>query len=841
MLLGTLLISGWNWLAPAGLFLLAALLVLFWGYRRAPTEPWVQATCLFLKFLGLLALLLCLLEPLWSGQRARPGANYFAVVADNSQGMNIKDPGENRNRGELMRDLLTTDQKVWQGKLEETFQVRRYLFDSRLQFSKNFSELAFDGRSSALGSALRSVADRYRGQPLAGVLLFTDGNATDMAEGAASLSGVPPIYPVVLGSDAPVTDVALQKVAVTQTAFEDAPVSIQADVTSDGFTGTELVAQLLEMRSGGENAFVSSRLPGKETNSAAAASSSTDPARPEKPVSEQTQKVRRDGETIAFRFQVKPEKSGITFYRVRVSAKNQLDQFDNPSASKEATLANNTRVVAVDRGKGPYRVLYVAGRPNWEYKFLHRALEEDDQVQLSALIRIAKREPKMDFRGRAGETSNPLYRGFGNQSKEETEQYDQPVLRALTPNEDEFERLRNGFPKTVEELYRYQAIILDDLEASFFTHEQQVMIQKFVSERGGGFLMLGGQESFHEGKFDRTPIGEMLPVYLDKGTESSPTNGYRLNLTREGWLQPWARLRNNEADEKKRIEDTPSFLVLNQVREFKPGASAIATVSDSSGRTFPAIVVQRFGNGRTAALTIGDLWHWGLRDKEAHKDMDKAWRQLVRWLIADVPNRIELLAEANPSDPDQAVLLQVRVRDEKFQPMDSGSVTVLVNPLAKSAVNPSAPAPGASNTFTSAQAAAQPVRLTAEPALSEPGLYLATYIPRQTGGYFAEAIVTNSIGAEVGRAQAGWSADPAAEEFRSLRPNKPLLAEIAKKTGGEIIPFDKLDQFAASLPQRKVPITESWTFPVWHQPLVFLLALGCFIAEWGLRRWKGLA
>ena len=59
---------------------------------------------------------------------------------------------------------------------------------------------------------------------------------------------------------------------------------------------------------------------------------------------------------------------------------------------------------------------------------MNRALDDDDQVQLVGLIRVARREPKFDFRGRTGETSNPLFRGFDNQPKDETAQYDQPVL-----------------------------------------------------------------------------------------------------------------------------------------------------------------------------------------------------------------------------------------------------------------------------------------------------------------------------------------------------------------------------------------------------------------------------
>src|SRR5262249_5991463 len=149
--------------------------------------------------------------------------------------------------------------------------------------------------------------------------------------------------------------------------------------------------------------------------------------------------------------------------------------------------------------------------------FLNRAVSEDDQVQLVGLIRVAKREPKFDFRGRVGESSNPLFRGFGNQSKDEVERYDQPVLVRLN-TKDQFE-LRDGFPKTPEDLYGYHAIILDDLEAEFFTADQMSLLQKFVSERGGGFLMLGGAESFYQGKYDHTPVGDMLPVYCDRVTE----------------------------------------------------------------------------------------------------------------------------------------------------------------------------------------------------------------------------------------------------------------------------------------------------------------------------------
>lgn len=789
-MLATLIFSGWNWLWLAASLLGVAGLLLFWTYRAAPPGRW-RWVCLGLKALGLLALVFCLLEPLWSGQRARPGANLFAVLADNSQSLRVKDRGATRTRGDVLRDWLNPQRAPWLAALEANFELRRYLFDSRLQSSSAFAELAFDGRSTSLGGALRTLEERYRGRPLAGVLLFTDGNATDLRGPALDLKGLPPVYPVVLGSQDPIQDLALQQVAVTQTAFEDAPVSIQADVTAAGYRNRPVSAQLLD-RSG-------------------------------KRVAEQTLRPRRDLDTLAFRFQWRPETPGLSYYRVRLQASPEPQSPDAPAFSEEATLANNSRVVVVDRGHGPYRILYVAGRPNWEFKFLNRAVQADDQIQLAGLIRVAKREPKFEFIGRPGETSNPLFRGFGNQAPEDIERYDQPVLVRLNTR-DEFE-LRGGFPSTPEQLFAYHAVILDDLEASFFTPDQALLLQQFVSERGGGLLMLGGLESFQQGRYQRTPIGDLLPVYLDRAEDSKPPGPLHFQLSREGWLQPWARLRDNEADEKVRLQDMKPFQVLNRVREAKPGASVIASVTDEAGKSYPALAVQRFGHGRSGAVLIGDLWRWGLRDSQAHQDLDKAWRQLMRWLVTDVPNPVELTVEPPRPEEPEAVRLQVRVRDPKFQPLDNAHVVVEVRPLLFE---------------EGSGAATNLLRLPAEPASQAAGVYETTYVPRLTGGYLASAFVTNAAGAEVGRAQAGWSTDLAADEFRSLTPNLPLLEALARQTGGQLLAPSQLEAFAHQLPQRQAPIMEAWTFPLWHTPAMFALASLCLLGEWGVRRWKGM-
>jgi uncharacterized membrane protein len=791
MPLGSVFIPAGPWAWPAAIVLVAALVFLLWSYRRSAELGAAHKIAFFLRLLGLLALALCLIEPQWSGKRAKSGANIFLVVADNSSGMNVLDRGASQSRGQILKTALQNQQSDWPVTLAGNFQVRQYLFDSQLRRATDFSELAFDGKASAIGRTLQTIAQRYSGRPLAGVLLMTDGNATDMGEQSYDLSGVPPVYPVVIGAAQPPRDISLANVSVSQTAFEDAPVTIQADVEASGYAGKTISVALTESSG--------------------------------KPVERQTYSISRDVEKQTFRFRLRPDRTGVLFYHLDVAEEMPQNQSsDQQQVQTEATMANNRHTFVVDRGREPHRILYVSGRPNWEFKFLRRAVGEDEQVQLVGLLRVARREPKYDWRGRRGEQTNPLYRGFDPKDKEQAEQYDQPVLvRMYPPGPEDPAELRDGFPKTAEELFRYHAVILDDVEAGFFTHDQMDLLRRFVAERGGGFLMLGGKESFREGNFQRTPIGRMLPVHLDPTSETQAIARVHLNLTREGLLQPWARLRDNEQDEQKRLLEMPAFGVLNQVGSIRAGASVVATASADATQRWPALTVQRYGNGRSAALTVGDVWRWGLKDPQMHEDMDKFWRQTVRWLVADVPNRVSLVAVQKTDQVNQAVVFQVRARQKDFAPMDNVSVAIEVT-------DPNA----------------RKVQLSAEPVLDEAGLFEATYIPRDNGGYSAQAVASDPEELQVGDAQTGWAVDLESREFRSIATNRPLLEKIARQTGGRMVELDALDGFARTLPRRQAPITETSITPLWDikgvLPAVFAFVLMCFLGEWALRRWKGL-
>jgi hypothetical protein len=311
----------------------------------------------------------------------------------------------------------------------------------------------------------------------------------------------------------------------------------------------------------------------------------------------------------------------------------------------------------------------------------------------------------------------------------------------------------------------------------------------------------------------------MLPVYLDRNVASAPlAENFRLRLTREGWLQPWVRLRANEQDETKRLGTMPPFKTVNRIDSIKPGASVLAEVEVQGGKVRPALVVQPFGRGRVGALLIGDLWRWNLK-REDHKesDLDKAWRQTVRWMVADVPQPVEVETRRAAGTAVPGVEILVRARDKQFEPLDNAEVKLKAKTPDQ-----------------------REIELVAESSDKAPGAYLATFAPRASGAYRATVTVTAADGSPVGSRETGWSVEPETEEFHTLAVNRELLERIASQSGGEVLTLDGLEAFVASLPNRKIPVTESWTYPLWHQWHVFLIALACLIGEWGLRRWRGL-
>jgi uncharacterized membrane protein len=71
------------------------------------------------------------------------------------------------------------------------------------------------------------------------------------------------------------------------------------------------------------------------------------------------------------------------------------------------------------------------------------------------------------------------------------------------------------FPQDLVRLIDTDAVILVDTDISNFTYEQQEMLCRYVTDLGGGLIMVGGPQSFGAGGWIGSPVAEILPVDLD--------------------------------------------------------------------------------------------------------------------------------------------------------------------------------------------------------------------------------------------------------------------------------------------------------------------------------------
>jgi len=70
------------------------------------------------------------------------------------------------------------------------------------------------------------------------------------------------------------------------------------------------------------------------------------------------------------------------------------------------------------------------------------------------------------------------------------------------------------FPQTLQELAGYDGVVLSDVPARELTEQSMTMVRDYVEKLGGGFVMIGGKNSFGVGGYYRTPIEEILPVKM---------------------------------------------------------------------------------------------------------------------------------------------------------------------------------------------------------------------------------------------------------------------------------------------------------------------------------------
>jgi uncharacterized membrane protein len=447
---------------------------------------------------------------------------------------------------------------------------------------------------------------------------------------------------------------------------------------------------------------------------------------------------------------------------------------------------NNELDVLVGVHEAQPPILYVEGEPRWIYGFLRRAASGDKSLRLVTLLRQA----------------------------------DGKFLRQGVESSATLEK---GFPSEAQELFRYSALILGSVEASFFTFDQLRLVSEFVSRRGGGFLMLGGRSSFAQGGYANTPVEDLLPlgIRLRPGAdiEGHRELEFKSQLTSYGFEHPVTRISVDGAENRKRWDETPALVGINLTSGAKPGATVLATARTvEPGGPSPALLAfQRFGRGRSMALTTGSVWRWRMEKDHRDNFHEAFWRQMLRWLVAEVPAPVVVVPGKPSYSLEEPVVLAVEARDAEFLALNNARVTAEVQ------------AP-------SGQTTTVPVSWEA----GEDGHYSALFKPLEEGIHqvSVEAFVGDT---SVGRASEYFRVAESVEEFHGAELNADLLRSLSRESGGRYYTPDEAKKLVEDISYVDNGASQIEEKPVWDMPFLFLLLVATMCGEWAIRKKWGLS
>ncbi|MFZ1864818.1 MAG: glutamine amidotransferase [Polyangiales bacterium] len=415
-------------------------------------------------------------------------------------------------------------------------------------------------------------------------------------------------------------------------------------------------------------------------------------------------------------FEVTPKRMGRTLYRVLI-----------PVAPEDEVPENNDRAALLRVGRERLRALLVAGRPSWDVRFLRDFLKRDGSIDLVSFFIL---------RAAADLTAAPTNE------------------LALIP-----------FP--TDELFRehlgsFDVVIFQNFDYAPYEMATYLPRIRDYVQRGGSFMMIGGDRSFAEGRYSGTAIEEILPVKL--GAAGIIKGSYKAEVNKALARHPIVALGPDPALTEETWKSLPSLYGANVVSAVKDEAQVLLRHPRArlrNGARLPILVVGEAGRGRVAAFMTDASWRWRFAADDATVGSDEYelfWDRMIRWLTRDPllePARLSTNRERYAMGGE--LVVSGRLRDERYRPMRNADVELDFSPTEDQ-----------------------------EPALrtstDQDGELRATLrAPNEPGAY---EIIASVEGKEIAREV--FVVEQSGDELADLEQHPEELQLLAERTGGRL-------------------------------------------------------
>jgi hypothetical protein len=492
-----------------------------------------------------------------------------------------------------------------------------------------------------------------------------------------------------------------------------------------------------------------------------------------------------EGVTRRFELELTPERPELIVYDLNVELQSDEIIDENNSYS---FLVDNTE-------KAPLDILYLEGHPRNEYKFIRRALEGDNSLRLATYL----------------QTGPEKYYRQGIESPTE---------------------LSGGFPTDKEELYQYEAIILGDIEESFFNADQLQMIEDFVAERGGGFLMSGMVDE----DFVSTPIADMLPIslveenFLPAHLRGGLRRGEHLTgelyyprVTNNGEFSPLLRLASEDAENRRLWQQLPELQGIYVTGCIKPGATVLVEhpLLQYQNQAIPVIASQRYGSGRSISVATASTWRWQMMLPSGDQSHETLWRQLLRWLSVSAPERISIDFDREFYNVGDEVNVTATVLNDEYEPDNDATLWMQTeDPLAALTDIPM------------------------EWDIEKDGVYRSSFTVEEEGVYSMLIDVASAAGnaaADGSEKRAAFVVTPSLREYTNAEMDSGLLARIAEASGGAFFNLADSTDIVSAIEFTPNAYSREIQIDLWDRPWLLALLISLLCVDWIARRMKGLS
>ena len=319
------------------------LCVIWWSARKGVLHPGRRRALVGMRIAALGLLLLLLAQPQRRVDEVTVIKPQLAVLIDGSESMEDKADPRQTLRADRVREWLASPALA---AARENYEVRFFQFDFKLaELPPDLKGLHFSGPGSNVIAAVQQCRERFTGQPLAGIVLLSDGlDSSGVGAGFKLPSGVP-VHTIELEKLFEIPD----KPRRSWISAVDPPgrlvigwdAEIRASISANGLAGKTVSVEL--WKDGIKSA-------------------------------ETSVTFNEDEQTRPVIFPVSATAPGVMQFELRLS---------DPSADPEARV-RHFAVEAVAPGK---RILYVQNSFGFEFKFLRRAVAGDRNLQLQAFVR----------------------------------------------------------------------------------------------------------------------------------------------------------------------------------------------------------------------------------------------------------------------------------------------------------------------------------------------------------------------------------------------------------------------------------------------------------------------